>query len=1119
MAQDLLDTEPGASCYHSTMDLLDDSSSPPPPPNPPREPFMRRFRKLFILVGAALLALGLSIRHRGQDLSVEANAPLRAAVRSPGDSYDLGQLPIFSRTLKYVQSNYFDKSRLNPRKMLVGALDYLQRDVPEILVDRSPEVDPTTVTVKVNGQQQAFSIESVDSPWRLHAVLKEILKFIQPRLQAGPPKDEPRRLVDIEVAATNGMLYTLDPHSLLLDVDSFKEMRTQTQGKFGGLGIVIEMDRKGRISVKRPMPETPAMRIGIKAKDHIVRINNEGTVNMTLQEAVDRLRGDPGTNVDVYVDRTGQSGSKKFTITRDFIRPPAIDPPAQVLVVPGSNPPAKVGYFRILSFSANTERDVVEAMNRFEQEKVKGVIMDLRNNPGGLYDQAQKVCDAFVDSGVLVSMVGVGGSQRKDDSATRGGNTKVPLAVLVNQNSASASEIVAGAMKNLDRGVVIGETTFGKGSVQMLFDVPAPIPLGRTEGKNNTTLGEDDRLGLKLTTAQYLTPGDLSIQGVGVTPDVELVQTYVQKVRDELRIRLQKSPRRRQEADLEMHLDHPSARRGAPPSETVPYLWIPTAAYEKRLAAATAEDDDDGATPAEDDDEDTTADLENPVDYTVEFARDLLAQAKTPRRRDLLAASKAFFDRSRVDEDKKLQVALEKLGVDWSPGPTNPGTGQVQVQLSAASGEGRVAAGGTVKLRGTVKNTGKTPVFRLHAILKSENTLFDENEMVFGKLAPGETKTYDLSVKVGKATWTRMDSIRANLLATGPLQTTDAELKLQIDGKARPLFAYNYQTVDDVSGNGDGQVQKGEKVRLLVTVKNIGAGAAIKTDAILRNGAGQEGILISHGRFDTKDLAAGATKTFSFIYEVSKDFQGADYQLELMVGDTVLGESVTDKIKIKVAGSGAAPEGATGAATVKNANVLLREAANPAALAVGKVAKGAAFKIIGKQAGFLKVEIEAGHPAFLAAADVDQTGSPKPVFQPLWQVTPPILTAVAPTSVTGNSVTVKGQATDDNQVKDLFIRVYNRDSKLPAKKVFYLSNRGDKTRLPFETKVPLWPGSNIIQIIARENNDVQTVSTLVVLQKPGPAGPATPTLAPAELDTKKPSGGRGFGAPISGVKL
>ena len=1041
---------------------------------------MRRFRKVFIFAGACALALVLSVRHKGDNLELEANAPLRAAVRQASAAYDLSQLPVITKTLFYVRENYFDKSRFDHRRMLVGALDFLQRDVPEIIIDRFPERDPRQVKVRVAGQEQTFSIEKVDSPWSMRSVLQDIFKFVQPNLQPVAGKDEARRLLEVEITAANGMLYTLDPHSVLLDVESFKEMRTQTQGKFGGLGIHIAMDPKGRIIVRKPMPDTPASKAGIKAKDHIARINNESTMNMTLNEAVERLRGDVGAPVDVYIERSGVEGPKKFTIVRDIIRPPALEA-SRILNVPasGGQPAAKVGYFKISQFNANTDRDLGETMANFEKEKVKGIIMDLRGNPGGLYDQAQKVADAFIDSGVLVSMVGVGGSQRKDEPASRNGNTKVPLAVLVNQYSASASEIVAGAVKNLDRGVVIGETTFGKGSVQMLFDIPSPVSTG---GK-----GEDERLGLKLTTAQYLTPGDLSIQGVGVTPDVDLVRLRVEKHNDETDIQLQRSSRRRQESDYEWHLDHPSALKGTKPGEVVSYLYVPPPGLERRPDPDEETEGEEGAAEEEDEAEDVEALEENYVDFPMQFARDLLAQAKASRRKEMLQGGKAFFEKVRAEEDKKLGAALEKMGVDWSQGPANPPQGQVQVTLSTPGTDSKVQAGAKVKLRGTVKNVGTTPVHRVHALLKSD-TFFDENEMVFGKIAPGESKSFDLTVKVSKGTLTRTDLIRANVFAQGQLRANTAELALNLIGKQRPLFAYAYQTVDDVKGNQDGRVQVGEKVRLLVKVKNIGPGPSVKTEAILRNGPGQQGILISAGRFEAKDLAPGATKLFSFIYDVGSEFKGDEYQLELMVGDSVLGESVTDKIKIKVASSPVTVESATGTVSVARNDVVLREAPGADALALGKAGSGSAFKVTGKAGTFTRVELEPGRPAFVATTDVKAGGSPKLNFQPAWQVTPPVLAVNAPPVVNGSAVSLKGLVTDDHMVKDLFVRVYNRDSKMPAKKVFYLANRSaDKTRLPFQTDVPLWPGSNIIQVFARETNEVQTVATLIVLQKQGPS--------------------------------
>ena len=1041
---------------------------------------MRRFSKVLAFFAACVAALILTVKHGGDGLRVGADSQLRAAVRTTGSKYDLSQLPIFSKTLFYVRENYFDKNRLDPKRMLVGALDFVQRDVPEILIDRWPEHDPKQVTVKVNGQQRTFPIERVDAPWSLRNTLQDIFRFVQPNLQPVPEKEEARRLVEIEMAATNGMLYTLDPHSVLLDVETYKDMRTQTQGKFGGLGIVIEMDKKNRITVKRPMPDTPAIRVGIKAKDHIVRINNESTMNMTLNEAVDRLRGDVDTNVDVYVERDAAPGTKKFTITRAFIRPPSIDPPARVLAVPPApgQAAAKIGYFHLQHFSANSASDLSDALQMFEKEHVKGIIMDLRGNPGGLYEQAQKVADAFIESGTLVSMVGVGGAQRKDETASKSDHEpKVPVAVLVNQNSASASEIVAGAMKNLDRGVVIGEGTFGKGSVQVLFDIQSPIAFGDKS--------EDDKLGLKLTTAQYLTPGDVSIQGVGVIPDIETDPMLVQKDGERSWIRLQPSGHKRREADYEWHLEHPSARHGEKPLETVSYLFMPKPS-DKRAHGADGDDDDEtGADPDDDAEPEEDADLK--TDFLMDFARDLLAQAKTSRRHDLVAQSRAFLEKVRGTEDKKLSGALEKMGVDWSAGPATGAPAQLQLTLQEIGGEAKVPAGTVAKVRGTVKNTGTTPAYRVRAVLESDNPIFDENEMVFGRIAPGESKTYDLTVKVPPSSFTRTDVLKGTLSSQrGGAKPNSAEMVLNIEGKARPLFAYTYQTIDDQKGsNHDGLVQRGEQVRTLVTVKNIGAGRSMHTEAVLRNGTGQEGILISAGRFDAKDLAPGESKSFSFVYEVRPDYKGDDYQLELAVGDTTLGESVTDKIKVKLAGPGNAPEPTSGTVTVNHDDAILREAAVDGALTVGRAPKGTAFRATGKLGTFTRVEIDGSHSAFISTADVAPGGTPHGAIKPEWQVTPPVLTIVAPTVTAGDTVHIKGHATDDHLVRDVYVRVWNRNAKIPVKKVFYQPNRlvGDRSKMDFEADIPLWAGSNLVQVFARESNEVQSLQTVVVLKR------------------------------------
>jgi carboxyl-terminal processing protease len=557
----------------------------------------------------------------------------------------------------------------------------------------------------------------------------------------------------------------------------------------------------------------------------------------------------------------------------------------------------------------------------------------------------------------------------------------------------------------------------------------------------------------------------------------------VEKKNDEAWINLQNSTRRRQESDYEWHLVSASVRKGTKPEEVVPYLYVPTAAELRRK-----QDLDEIDTNLPDEDESDNAEPEEDrMDFPITLARDLLAQARTPRRQDLVSSSKTLFDKVRADEDRRISVALEKLGVDWSAGPSTEAPGEIQVTLAPATGEAQVKAGNAIKIRGTVKNSGTTAVYRVRAVLKSDNPLFDENEMVFGRIAPGGSKTYDLTVIAPKSSLTRTDVIRADMSGQGTLKANSPEMTLHIEGKAHPLFAYSYQTIDDVAGNRDGQVQRGERVRTLVKVKNIGQGAALRTEAILRNGAGQEGILISAGRFDTKDLAPGASRTFAFVYEVGPDFRGDEYQLDLVVADTVLGESVTEKIKVKLAPAGAAPTAEDQPVTITRSEAVLREAPIDNALVVGRAPRGSVWRSTGRIGAFQRVEIEAGRPAFVATADITPGGSVHGSFVPEWQVTPPLLTVTAPTVVPGNTVHIKATASDEIGVKDVYIRVWNRDSKLPPKKVFYLPNKGDKSHLAFETDVPLWPGSNLVQVFARETNEIQSVQTVVVLDRGIPA--------------------------------
>lgn len=292
--------------------------------------------------------------------------------------------------------------------------------------------------------------------------------------------------------AIRGMLSSLDPHSGFLTAEDYKEMQVDTKGEFGGLGIQIGL-KDGSLTVISPIEDTPAWKAGIKAGDKIVRINGESTKNLSLNDAVNKMRGPRGTNVTISVMREGWKEPQDFTITRDIIKIKSV----RHRVLEGN-----IGYVKVNQFQEATAEDLSSAIKKLGEANVTAMVLDLRNNPGGLLQSAVEVTSQFVPQGKLVVYL-KGRSGDRTDYKTAGGRAvySAPMVVLVNQGSASASEIVAGALKDWNRAVVLGVQTFGKGSVQSV------IPLS-------------DGAGLRITTARYYTPKGTSIQSTGITPDI-----------------------------------------------------------------------------------------------------------------------------------------------------------------------------------------------------------------------------------------------------------------------------------------------------------------------------------------------------------------------------------------------------------------------------------------------------------------------------------------------------------------------------------------------------------------------------------------------------------------------
>jgi carboxyl-terminal processing protease len=740
---------------------------------------------------------------------------------------------------------------------------------------------------------------------------------------------------------------------------------------------------------------------------------------------------------------------------------------------------------RIKQFQGTTADDMKREIAELQRQGLRGLIIDLRGNPGGLLDQAIRVSDIFVDSGTLVTTVGYAGKQRDEKRARNDGNEpKIPVIVLVSGNSASASEIVAGALKNLDRAVILGQTTFGKGSVQVLYD-------------------NDDESALKLTIAQYLTPGDVSIQSVGITPDVQTVPVRVEK--DTIWFAPPQHTMLR-ESELEQHLDSRNVKKGEKPEEVVRYLAPPP-----KKAPAALRDDDDEAEPEED--SPPIVDENQPVeDFDIDVARDLLASLPSGvwRRHDVLAAARPMLERTRAAEEQKVAAALAKLSIDWSDGPAQ-GPAKLSASVTTDRPANRLAAGQTVTLRATVKNDGPGVARQLRGKIKSDYYLFDEREVVFGKVGPGESKTAELQIKVPKDALTQIDDLKLEFAETHGAKVDPADVKLQIDGLPRPTFAYTYQMVDDGSrGNGNGQIERGEHVRVLVTVKNLGPGRSYKAQTTLKNNSGA-GIFIHKGRFRIDNLLPGQTKQVAFELEVLPELSDDTVNVELAVGDQTLHEYINEKLKFPVVQAGKAPQASSGSVAALKDHTELRSAPLAEAPVVGYAQKGAGFKVTGKTGDFFRVDVEPGHPAFVAAAAVKTaagTAHAGSGFEPTWMVSPPVL-AVSTTALetTEGKVHLRGAVKDDRKVSDVYIIVQNRNAKIDLKKVFYKSNRDgqDKKKIDFDTDVPLWPGENYVHIVARENPQVQSRQTLVVLRSgggalasPGPSAQRLPPVLPGE---------------------
>jgi carboxyl-terminal processing protease len=980
---------------------------------------------LCLASAAAVTAYRFLSASTSRNYSVEPRQPL-----SDESAYSLSALRIFSDVLQRVQDSYVDPARIIPSRMLYSALESMQEEVPEVIIHAQD--DPQTVTVQVGGFQRTFPVEDVDSLHLLYRRLKEVVGFVERHMT------RTTEIREVEYACISGALSTLDPHSVLWDPQTYREMKVGTRGSFGGLGIVISV-RAGVLTVISPIDGTPAAKAGIKAGDRIVRIGSESTVNMTLNEAVNRLRGEPGTKVVLHVERNGESQVRRFELTRDVIKWKTVD--SRVLE-------GNIGYLRVKHFSRSTALDLETHLGDLKKKRVVGLVLDMYNNPGGLLEQAIRVADLFLDSGVIVTTVGNAGKQREEKRAgplSLAGD--LPLCVLVNSGSASASEIVAGALKNLDRAVIVGESTFGKGSVQVLYD-------------------NRDGSALKLTVAQYLTPGDLSIQSTGISPDVRMIPVQVGPPR----VSFYALSGRRREQDLADHLD-PFARQRT----------------EDALAELRYLESDRPPDVSEPDDAGGGADV-----LVVNLARDLLLQGYGPKRSRVLRLAREFLSTRAEVEYRRIAAALEKNGIDWRVGPAGA-VPMLEADIETVPHGGLATAGDSLKIRVTVSNLGVGPAYRVRAISSSSSPILRDQEFLFGRIDPGTNRSAEVTVAIPPEARSAVWRMRLVFAEEFGHQPPDQHLRVRVLGKPRAIFAAQYQILDAApGGNGDGLAQWGESLRLRLSVRNIGAGRSAETVGTLKNLGGPEVFLHrGRGRLNLGPLDPGKEANGEFLFDLKRASSTQAVTLLLTVFDNMLGEGVEQRLIIPVSGRARSVLDSGGVVEVVGEDAPVTAGTDPKSPLLGTAPRGTVLQVTGRSGDRLRVLHGAGWPGFLSVDDVQALPATAAIPPPgrlrrLFHLTPPIIALERyPLSTTEQEVVIQGYAKDDKRISDFFVQVHSPQGRPATRKVFYRSNLGnaDPRVLGFRTTVPLREGLNTISLVAREDHHVRTTQTIVILRE------------------------------------
>ncbi len=721
------------------------------------------------------------------------------------DSVNIANYLMIDSILSIVQSYYVDVERVSPKNILDTVVSSLKERTHMIVdVDKEKRLLHLTDGAK----KQSFSLDDPTDYANLVDIITRIAQFIDGKPTGGNDNQKLTEVSPGAIEIVNYILESLDAHSSLLDREIYRELKQGTEGSFGGLGILVGT-HESSLTIIRPIAGSPAEKANLKRHDKILDIDGVDTFGQSLDELVEYMRGEPGTEVKLSVLRPGQYAPQTVQLSRRVINVNSVESSLHAVDSNGF-----LLNLKIDNFSARTTREILTAVNGTISKigkKLKGISIDLRSNPGGLLDQAVEVADLFLDDGVIVSTRG-----RRTEVENAGRNyaqLDLPVFVFIDKDSASASEIVAGALQDHDRAIVIGEPSFGKGSVQTVFELPA-------------------ERALKLTIARYYTPSGRAIQNVGIYPDVWL-QPVVQR---HANVNLFGRSRYRNEEFLAHRLES----RTQSPVNT-PVLLTPFRAFHL----------------VDEKTEDAFSDFKA-VDVDIQAAKIILnkiSQHYTMPIEEGMNHASHWIALASGELSEFLQTHNTKVkgwmdttfGLDWSESPHLKPTPVLSFRISKTNLQ--AYKGSNMQIPWRLTNAGRQDSNQISVFLRSDVDQISTKEILVGKINTKEAKTGVFQVRIPENIGIENVNFTVGVtLGAMPLAKQSWHFSVPVADKDRPKLDFDYDLVNESKEN-DGALEPGENAKIKVYIRNTGKVSSQPIDLQFRSLSGRQ-----------MSLAAGSTK-------------------------------------------------------------------------------------------------------------------------------------------------------------------------------------------------------------------------------------------------------------------